>query len=50
MCKPKLACHLLGDLFPPAEFIFRSNLKHLVLITPRLISVGFLECCLVIFD
>lgn len=41
MCKPKLSCHLLGDLFPPAEFIFSPNLKHLVLISLCLICIRF---------
>lgn len=39
MCKPKLACHLLGDLFPPGEFIFSPNLNHLVLISLGLITI-----------
>lgn len=41
MCKTKLACHLLGDLFPLAEFIFSPNLNHLVLISLFLISIRF---------
>lgn len=43
MCKLKLACHLLGDLLPPAEFIFSSNLKHLLLISLGLIRIRFVE-------
>lgn len=41
MYKLKLAWHLLGDLFPPAEFIFSSNLNHLVLISMCMMNIRF---------